>query len=167
MDFIKENIIPGEVLVQLVAFLIVFFTLKALAWKPVLGVLEARRKTIKDSFDEIAAGRKEIEQMKAEYAEHLAKIEEEARVKIQDAVDEGRRISKELQEKARQESQSAFDKSKDNLALEVAKARVDLRREIASLSMSVAERILEEKMSDDKKQDEKILGIIEDLEKSL
>jgi len=167
MDFIKENIIPGEVLVQLIAFLIVFFTLKALAWKPVLDALEARRKTIKDSFDEIEAGRRDIEKLKAEYAEHLAKIEEEARVKIQDAVDEGRRISKDIQEKARQESQDAFEKSKDNLSLEVAKARVELRREIANLSMTVAERVLGEKMSDDKKQDEKILSIIEDLEKSL
>lgn len=167
MDFIKENIIPGEVLVQLVAFLVVFFTLKAMAWKPVLGVLEARRKSIKDSFDEIEAGRQEIEKMKVEYSEHLSKIEEEARVKIQEAVDEGRRISKEMQEKARQESQDAFDKSKDNLALEVAKARVELRREIANLSLNVAERVLEEKMSDDAKQDEKVLDIIKDLEKSL
>ena len=47
MDFIKENIIPAEVVVQLLAFLIVFFTLKALAWKPLQKSLEQRREKIR------------------------------------------------------------------------------------------------------------------------
>ena len=33
MEFFKANIIPGEVFVQLIAFIIVFWTLKLLAWR--------------------------------------------------------------------------------------------------------------------------------------
>lgn len=167
MEFFKANIIPGEVFVQLVAFLIVFFTLKKMAWKPILSALEMRRERIQRDFTTIETAKKEIEALKAQYAAHLQKIEDEARGKIQEAVEEGRRIAREIQEKARAESQATFEKSKENLVLEITKARLELRREIADLAVDTSERILKEKMSVDQNQNAKILDIIQELEKSL
>ncbi len=167
MEFFKANIQLGEVFVQLIAFVIVFWALKLLAWKPLLKGLAARREHIQGQLDAIEQSKKEIGGLKSEYAAHLQKIEEEARLKIQEAVREGRQISREIQDKARAESQAVFEKAKTNLDLETAKARITLRREIADLAVSVSERILKEKMSDSSKQQEKILEIIDDLEKSL
>lgn len=167
MDFIKENIIPGEVLVQLIAFLIVFFTLKALAWGPLQKSLADRRARIKHDLDQIETAKQDVEKLKADYAKSLQKIEDEARVKINEAIDEGRRIGKEIQDKARQESQAAFDKSKENLELEIAKARVSLRQEIAGLALSASERVLKEKLATDQAQQAKILEIIQELEKTI
>ncbi len=166
MEFFKNNIIPAEVFVQLLAFLIVFFTLKALAWKPILASLAARRDRIQGDFDSIEKAKKEIEGLKAEYSAHLQKIDDEARAKIQEAIEEGRTVARDLQEKARADAQETFEKNKENLALEVAKARIQLRREIAGLAVSVSEKILQEKMTDDKQQD-KILSMIEELESAL
>src|SRR6185436_6262591 len=100
MEFFKENIIPGEVFVQLIAFIIVFWTLKALAWKPLLQSLAARRERIQDDFQKIEKARKEIEALKVEYQSHLQKIDDEARGKIQQAIEEGRRMAREISEKA-------------------------------------------------------------------
>ena len=165
MEFFKANIIPGEVLVQIIAFLIVFWTLKALAWKPILGALEARRLRIKDDFDKIEAARKEIEALKIQYSASLQKIEDEARAKLLAAVEEGRLIARDIQEKARAEAQASFEKAKENLALETAKAHITLRREIADLAINVSEKVLHEKLSDAKQQ-EKIMELIEELEKT-
>lgn len=167
MEFFAANIKLGEVIVQLVAFIVVFLTLKSLAWKPILQSLEARRAKIQGELDHIDASKKEIERLKAEYVAHLQKIEDEARSKIQEAVDEGRRIAKEIQDKARTESQATFDKAKENLELETAKARISLRREIADLAINTSERILSEKLSSDRAQQAKALEIIEELEKTL
>lgn len=166
MDFIQQNIIPGEVIVQLCAFLIVFFVLKAHAWGPILSSLEARREKIKKDFDAIEKARHEIEDLKTKYTAHLQKIEDEARAKLQEAIDEGRRIAREIQDKAREDSQASFEKAKENLVLETAKARTTLRREIAELTIQVSEKIIGEKMTDSKQQ-EKILDLIQELEKSL
>ena len=166
MEFFKQNIIPGEVLVQLLAFLIVFFVLRALAWKPILGALEARREKIKSEFEKIEGARREIEKLKADYERHLQKIEDEARSKLQEAVEEGRKVARSIQEKARAESQASFEKAKENLSLEVAKARLELRRDIAELAIQVAEKVLGEKMTEARQQ-EKVMAMIEDLEKSL
>jgi F-type H+-transporting ATPase subunit b len=167
MEFFQANIHLGEVVVQLVAFVLVFLTLKSLAWKPLMQSMETRRTTIQNELDRIEKAHKEIEALKAEYASHLQKIEDEARNKIQSAIDEGRRIAKDIQDKARTESQASFDKAKENLDLEINKARLTLRREIADLAVSTSERVLNEKLSSDQAQQAKILGIIEELEKTL
>ena len=166
MEFFQANIQFTEVLVQLLAFLIVFWTLKILAWKPLLKGLDARRERIQKELDQIEASKKEIESLRNEYTAHIQKIEDEARSKIQEAIDEGRKIAREIQEKARTESQATFEKAKENLGLEIAKARVTLRREIADLTLRVSEKILKEKLTDSMQQN-KILEMIEELETSL
>ena len=163
MEFFQSNIQFHEVLVQLLAFLIVFFTLKALAWKPILRGLESRRQRIQDELEKIESSKKEIESLKNQYAVHLQKIEDEARNKIQEAVNEGNRIAREIQDRARAESQATFEKTKESLHLEVAKARLTLRQEIADLSIRVTEKIMKEKLNEPKQQ-EKILEMIEELE---
>jgi len=162
MEFFKANIQFQEVLVQLIAFVIVFWALKKLAWKPILQGLDTRRQRIQDEMDKIEAAKKDIENLRTEYSAHLQKIDEEARMKLQEALDEGRRMARDIQEKARAESQATFEKAKDNLNIEIAKARTVLKREIADLTFMVTEKVLNEKLTGPK-QDEKILEMIEEL----
>jgi len=165
MEFFQANIQLREVLVQLLAFLIVFWTLKTLAWKPILKGLDARRERIQNELDKIETAKKEIESLRQEYTAHLQKIDEEARTKIQEAIDEGRRIAREIQEKARTESQATFEKAKENLNLEIAKARLLLRHDIADLTIRISEKVIQEKMTGTKQQ-EKILELIDELQTS-
>lgn len=161
------NVSIQEILTQAIGFAILVFVLKKLFWKPFLDSLENRREHIRKELAHIDSSKLAIEKMKSEYAAHLQKIEDEARVKIQDAVNEGTRIAKEIQDKARAEAQASFEKSKENLDLEISKARLSLRREIANLAIGTSEKILNEKMSSDQAQQAKALEIIEGLEKAL
>ena len=166
MEFFKENIHLTEVLVQLVAFLIVFFTLKKFAWKPLLAIIKSRRERFESEWGGIEKTKQEVAALQKDYQAHLQKIEEEARARMQEAVQEGRRLAREIQEKARLESQTSFEKAKANIELEVQKARLTLRQEIADLSIRVAEKILTEKM-DTAQQEKKALEILGDLERKL
>ena len=163
MEFFQENIHLKEVLVQLVAFLIVFFTLKKFAWKPLLAIIKSRRERFESEWRRIEKSQQNVAALEKDYRAHLQKIEEEARAKMQEAIQEGRRLAREIQEKARRDSQSTFEKTKENLELEVDKARIELRREIADLAIMVSEKIVQEKMTDSKQQD-KILDMIKELE---
>ena len=152
-----------EILAQALGFLLLVWVLKRIFWKPLLAALEARRSRIEDAFRKIDSSKKEIEGLRSDYEKRLEKIEEEARGKLQAAVDEGRQIAREIQEKAREEAKEALTRSKETLGLEVAKARIDLRREIADLTLLAAEKLLREKMSGEKHR-EKIIEMIEELE---
>ena len=166
MEFFQENIHLKEVLVQLVAFLIVFFTLKKFAWKPLLGIIKSRQERFESEWGRIEKTKQEVAALEKDYRAHLQKIEEEARAKMQESIQEGRRLAREIQEKARLESQASFEKAKANIDLEVQKARLTLRQEIADLSIRVAEKILTEKM-DASQQEKKALQILGELEKKL
>lgn len=152
-----------EILTQALGFLLLVWVLKRLFWKPVLTTLEARRGRIEEAFSQIEHSKKEIEGLRADYLSRIEKIEEEARSKLQAAIEEGRRISREIQEKTREEAHEALTRSKENLALEIRKARIDLRREIVELTLATSEKLLREKMTGEKHR-EKILELIEELE---
>ena len=155
----------AEIAAQAIAFCALLIVLRWKAWGPIQNSLRLRREKIQSEFDKIDSAKKEIESLKAEYHAHLQKIEDDARAKLLEAVNEGRKISKEIQEKARLDSQNNFEKAKENLATELAKARVTLRREIADLALNVSEKVLQEQMKGAKQQ-EKILEMIEELDRA-
>ncbi len=158
------NLSIQEILTQAGAFVILVLILKKMAWKPLLQMLEDRRHKIQAGFDHIEKTKAEVETLKRDYENSRAKIEEEARAKLQQAIDEGKKVSKELQETARKESRAILDKAKEDIRLEVAKAKVTLRDEIADLTLGATERLLQEKLNDTKDK-ELVLDFIENLEK--
>lgn len=152
-----------EILTQALGFLLLVWILKRIFWKPLLTTLEVRRSRITEAFNKIENSTKEIQRLRTDYESRIQKIEEEAHAKLQAAIDEGRRIAREIQEKARDEAKQALTRTKEDLVLEVAKARVELRREIAELTLRATEKLLREEMTDEKHR-EKILEMIEELE---
>ncbi len=158
------NLSIQEILTQAAAFVLLVFILKKMAWKPVLQMLEDRRNKIQAGFDQIENTKAEVEKLKRDYENSRARIEEEARLKLQQAIDEGKKVSKELQETARKESRTILDKAKEDIQLEIAKAKVTLRNEIADLTLAATERVLNEKLNDTKDK-ELVLDFIDNLEK--
>ncbi len=166
MDYFRQNIIPGEVIVQIFAFLTVFFLLRAMAWKKIQGNLEGRRERIRKALEDIEKSKLDLQALQADYALKLQKIEEEARAKIQAAVEEGRKVAREIQDHARTEANLVFEKSKENLEIEMAKARLTLQRDVADLALRVAEKVVDEKMTDAVHQ-AKALALVEEMGRKL
>ena len=165
MEFFKANVNLGEVFVQLAAFVIVFWTLKALAWKRILQALENRRSRIQEEFDKIEAAKKELEALRTRYEHALSHIEDETRQKLQQAVSDGKRIAHEIQEEARKNAREILEKTNEDVQLEIAKARLVLRDEIADLVVSATEQLLEKEI-DSKKDRQIVLDFIQNLEKT-
>lgn len=131
-----------QVLTQIVGFLILLWLMRKFAWGPLLEVLETRRLKISTELEEIRKGRETLANMKQEYDAKFAEIENQARLKIQESVAEGQRAAKELADQARGEADRILQKAKENINLEIAKAKVQLRDEIASLAVTGAEKIV-------------------------
>lgn len=158
------NLSVQEILTQAVAFILLVWVLKKMAWKPLLKLLDERREKIRTGFEEIERTKKELEQLKTDYERARAHIEDEARQKLQQAIDEGKHVARELQEGSRREARAVLEKAKEDISLEVAKAKVTLRNEIADLTLRATERLIQEKL-DETKDKEIVLDFIEDLEK--
>jgi len=148
---------------QIIGFLIVLWILKRYAWKPVLGMLEARRTRI---AEEIAASerlRKEADALKTEVENELRAIESQARQRIQEAVAEGQKVAEEIRAAAQRDARLTAERAQANLEMEIKKARVTLRNDVVSMALGAAERLLEERL-DAKEQGRIVERFLDNLE---
>ena len=151
-----------QIVSQALSFLLLLFVLRRFAWRPLLGVLDARRARIEAHLREAARLQEEAARLQQDLARRLAMIDDEARVKIQQAIQEGRRMAAEVQEDARTQAQGILAKSKETIELELAKAKVTLRDELAELTASAVQRLLRQTL-DEKTDHRLIASILEEL----
>lgn len=145
----------SQILTQIVAFLIMLWVLKKYGWKPLLDVLDERRKTIEGEFAAIAKKKEEAEQLNDRYNEKLRDIETEARHKIQEAVLHGQKIAKEIQEEVQAQAKEVMLKAHSEVQEEIGKAKKQLKNDLVNMSVSIAEKILKEKL--DEKHQKKLI----------
>lgn len=132
-----------------IAFVIFFWVMKKYAWGPIIKVLDARQQKIEEGFDEIRRKQDAAGVTQAQLDERLRNIETEARARIQEAIADGRRLAAEITEKAHEDANQLAERAKRNIEIEIAKARVELRNEIVSLTLQASERLLRERLDDE------------------
>ena len=74
----------------------------------------------------------------------LETIEEQARLKIQEAAGQGAELAKDIQERARQDAEKLLSRARAELEQDLAKARLVMRDQIVELSGLMTEKILRE-----------------------
>ena len=158
------KLIWQEILTHILGFLIILILLRIFAWKPILGLLDERKKRIASEFDNIEKAKQEMAKLREEYEVKLKEIDLEARKRIQEAIAEGQKMAADLQVEAREEAKKVLDRAKENIELEVAKAKVELRNDIVNMAILATEKIINERL-DDAKHKELIVEFIEGVEK--
>lgn len=155
----------AQVVTNVLGFLLLVFILRKFFWNSVLRILDARRMKIEEGFRTIEQSKQALERLQQDVTQRLAKIDDEARAKIQQAILDGRRIASEIQEEARASAQAIIAKSKETIELELAKAKVNLRDQVADMTIEAVERLLKQKC-DPKTDKTLVASILEELGQS-
>jgi F-type H+-transporting ATPase subunit b len=134
---------PKVLIVQVVAFLILFFILKKFLFTRITQHLESRRDEIRSAYETIAQKKQEVEGLAREYKGKLDQIEQEAYNRIQQAVKEGTAIKNEIIAEAHTQAQKELEKAKGEIAREKQKAIIELRSQVINLSLAAAEKVIE------------------------
>lgn len=141
---------PGLSIWTIVTFLVVLFVLGKWAWGPILGALDAREEGIRVAIDQAAQMRREAQEALDEHRKQLA----DARRQAQEIVTQGRdaadRLRKDIEEKARQESERILERTRQEIRRERDLAVEQIRGEAVELALAAASRILDEKLTDEK-----------------
>ena len=130
------------ILVMLTGFLLLVFILSKFAFRPILNLLDKRQSTIQGNIDEAQNRRNEMVNLQRDYESRLAKIEEEARDKIQGAVKEAQAARDEILSKAKSESEAIVARGREEIQVEKQKALIEMRDQVADLAISAATRIV-------------------------
>ncbi|WP_417429778.1 F0F1 ATP synthase subunit B [Halpernia sp.] len=141
-----ENFSSGLFIIQTLIFLILLFVLHKYAWKPILDAVNEREISIVDSLNQAKLARKEVENLTAENENIIraAKVERDAILK--EARDIKDRIVGEAKDVAKAEGDKMIEHARQSIQSEKLAAMADIRKQIGSLSVNIAESILKQKL---------------------
>lgn len=143
------NIEIGQILTQIISFLVMLWVLRRYAWGPLLAIMEERRQRIKDEFKAIDNEKKELNSLKKNYQAQLDGIQDEARKKIQEAIKQSEKISADIQNEANIQAKTILSKTKEDLQNEIAKAKIQLRDELVNLTLLSTQKLIQMNLNEE------------------
>ena len=145
-----------------IIFAIVFFLLAKFSFPVITGMVEKRTRRIDEAIGAAREAEERLKGLSAEQERLIAEARaEQARI-LQETAAERDRMLVQAQEQAREEAGRIMEETKARIAEEKEAALRDVRREVARLSVAVAEKIIRKELSDDRSQMELIDRIIEE-----
>ena len=138
----------GTIIWTSVAFLVVLFLLKKLAWGPILSGLKERETSIENALRQADQAREEMARLNNENA----KIIEQARIEQDRIIAEAKTIREKMISDAKADAEAAGKKLAEDarVAIEAEKnaALREVKNMVANLSVDIAEKVLREKFAD-------------------
>ncbi len=148
---------------MLIMFSIVLFILGKYAWPAIIKSLKDREESIQNALKSADTVRREMEQMKAdnevivkEARRERDNIIQEARQSRDQMLEEAKKRSEEDTKKMIEQAHKAIDNEKEAALQEIK----DL---VAGLSVDIAEKVLREKLKDDKEQKKLIEKLLNEI----
>ncbi len=128
--------------------LFVWFCMKFI-WPPVIGALEARRKEIADGLAAAERGQHEQELAEKCAAEHIKEAKGQASEIITQAQKRAGEIVEEAKGDAKTEADRIVTGANAEIEQEINRAREHLRKEVVSLAIAGAEKVLKREVDKD------------------
>ena len=151
---------------MLLAFLIVFFLLKKYGFSVIVNMVEERKAYIDESLEKAREANEKLSGIRQESERLLQESREKQAEIIKEAKDTGDGIVREARNKAEQEGAKLLEEAKRQIDAEKENALRDIRQTVAELSVQIAEKVLHEKLSDDKNQQQLIEKLLADVAKA-
>jgi len=141
----------GLLIVQLIAFAIVFLTLNAWVYKPMLDMMESRKTKIAQGLEDARVAAEARANAEKEAAKVLAEAQAEAGKVVREATERAASAGKDVKAAAEAEAAKAREAAMGEAELERNRILGDLRGQVAALAIAAANKLVGEAL-DEKKQ---------------
>ena len=137
-----------------IIFAIVFFILAKFGFPIITGMVEKRNKRIDDALSAARVAEEALERLSQEQERILSETRTEQARMIQDAASQRDAMIARAREDARLQADALIKEAKERINEEKEAALRDVRREVALMSISIAEKVVRKEMSSEKGQKE-------------
>ena len=161
LDVISVNI--WHILISLINLCLLFLIVKKFLFKPVRKLLASRQADIDGLYSDAEKAKEEAYADKAAWEEKLSGAKTEADSIIADAADIAKHRAEAIVEEANERAEHIVRTAELDAQLERKRAEEDIKREIASVSAAIAEKMLEREI-DEGDHRAMIESFIEDLD---
>src|SRR5213596_2909641 len=126
---------------QVISFCIVAFLLRRFAYKPILAVLEDRRRKIEEGQLNAEKIRKELAEAEKRYQEIVAKANAEAQRMIDEARESAAHVAERKQQEAIAAAEQILAKAREASAMEHERTMEALKRELGRLVVDTTAKV--------------------------
>jgi F-type H+-transporting ATPase subunit b len=153
----------GLIVWTLLAFLVVFFILAKFAWPAIINGLREREKTIADSLASAENIKAEMAKMKSENEALLVQAREERAGMLKDAKNTADKMVADAKEKAKTEYDKILADAQAAINQQKNAVLTDLKNQVGSLVIEVAEKVLRQELNDKTKQENYIKQLTDEV----
>src|SRR5690606_15501470 len=160
MSLLTPN--PGLIFWMVIIFLVLVFILAKYAWGPIIKGLDEREQEIQGALDLAKKTKEEMAQLKSDN-ERLIVEANAARDRIlKEAKEAADRLIESAKEKATAEGNRMIENAREVIKNEQAAAVSQMKKEIATLSIEIAEQVLRRELSDKGAQENLVADLLKD-----
>ncbi|MBV9986680.1 MAG: F0F1 ATP synthase subunit B [Chitinophagaceae bacterium] len=152
---------PGLLLWTLIAFLIVFFILKSMAWPAIIKGLKDRETSIEDAIATAEKVKAEMAALKNENETLMAQAREERATMIKETKEQTSKMISEAKDKAKSEYDRIVAEAQVAITQQKNAALTDVKNQVGALVIEVSEKILRRELSDKTEQEKYINQLAE------
>jgi F-type H+-transporting ATPase subunit b len=146
---------------QILIFVGLILLLKKFAWKPILDAVNDREQGIKDALLSAESARQEMQNLQADNLRILNEARAERDAMLKEAREMKEKMIADSKNEAQAQGQKMIEQAKAAIESEKNAAMAELKSQVSSLSLSIAEKLLKEELSNKESQTklvEKMLG---------
>ena len=161
MELVTPDI--GLVFWTTLAFALLLFLLAKFAWKPIMGAITERERTIEDALLKAEAAKEEMARMTSENEQLLKDTRAERDLILREARHMKDQIVHEAKEAAQAEGERMIEKARIEINSEKAIAMASVKAQVAELSIEIAEKVLRKEFENKTEQDELVADLLREV----
>lgn len=151
----------GLLIWTLVAFLVVFFILKKMAWPAIIKGLRDRENSISESLATAQKVKEEMAQMKSENEALLASAREERAIMLKEARETKEKMINDAKELAKTEANKIILEAQAAIETQKMSAMIDVKNQVGKLVIEVSEKVLRKELGNKEAQEAHIKGLVD------
>ncbi|RLD60747.1 MAG: ATP synthase F0 subunit B [Bacteroidetes bacterium] len=161
MELVQPGI--GLIFWMTLSFSALIFILAKFAWKPILKGLKEREDSIDEALNAANKAREDMKALKFSNEELLKEAKEDRDLIMKEARTVKDKIIDEAKEKASIEASKIVETAKESIQFEKMAAITDLKNQLATLSIEIAEKVLKQELSTKDKHEELVKRLISEV----
>lgn len=163
MEKLIEQFSIGLFFWQFVLFVGLIFLLKKFAWKPILDAVNQREEGIKNALLAAENAKKEMQNLQTSNEKLLSQARQERDVMLKEAREIKEKMIADAKNEAQIAGQKMIEQAKASIESEKNAAMAEIKSQVATLSLSIAEKLLKEELSNKEAQTKLVDKLLDDV----
>ena len=162
MELVTPSI--GLVFWTALAFICLLILLRKLAWKPILGAIHEREQSIDEALNKAELAKQEMIRLTTQNQDlmHQARAERDEILKEAKTLKDG--VLNEAEKQSQLEGAKLIEKAKIEIENQKKVALAEVKGQVSTLSLEIAERVLRNQLDDKGKQEALVANLLKDVE---